>query len=129
MWFKWAIGIVLLLACCYSLAAQEADMSVQEAELTWYRDYLFLFGGSGDVQNAVTNARTFSKMLFDAYYRVVEPGIKHELLKNGLGALWSFTITWLSSMVPQEDELAFVTGCIEVNTLYAMNVQKDWYRF
>jgi len=29
----------------------------------------------------------------------------------------------------KEDELAFVTGGIEVNTLYAMNVQKDWYRY
>ncbi len=116
--------------------------------------------------NAVTNSRTISNMLFDAYYRLAEPSITSTFLKNSLGALWSFTITWLTTMAShesghffranevnanfwieqlgfpgpvgnivfpetktKEDELAFVTGGIEFNTLYTMSVRRDWYRY
>ncbi len=166
MWYKRIISIAVLFICTFLLSAQESTVTVQEAEPSFYRDYQFLFGGWGDVQNAVTNCRTISNMLFDGYYRLLGPAIKNDLLRNGLGALWSFTVTWLSSMAPhelghffranevnatfwieglafpgpvghivfpetktKEDELAFVTGGIEVNTLYATNVQKDWYRY
>lgn len=78
------ICTVVLLVCCFSLSAQGATVTVQETEPALYRDYQLLIGGWGDVQNAVTNCRTISKMLFDGYYRLVEPAIKNELLKNSL---------------------------------------------
>ncbi|HPD80842.1 MAG TPA: hypothetical protein P5519_05155 [Spirochaetia bacterium] len=163
---KHCVFLILVFVCSYTIIAQDTDTTTEDFEPAYYRDYQFLIGGWGDVQNAVTNSRTLSKMLFDAYYRLAAPAITNTFLRESIGALWSFSVTWLSSMAPhelghffranevnatfwieglgfpgpvghivfpatktKEDELAFVTGGIEVNTLYAMNVQKDWYRY
>ena len=163
---KALLCMVCFIACFpMVMTAQEGETNPVQSAPVFYRDYTVMVGGFGDIGNAVHNSRTTSKLMFDCYYRFIAPGIDSQFLRECLGAVWSFTTTWFSTMAShefghffranevgatfwiealgfpgprgnilfsdnktKEDELNFVTGGIEVNTLFAMGVQEDWYR-
>jgi hypothetical protein len=68
----------------------------------YYRDYSLAFGLPWDLSGATQNGRGVAKALSDIYYRGLSSGIESDFIRGTIGALWSFAVSWSSTMWPHE---------------------------
>lgn len=92
--------ISLFIFVNYSIAS--SDTTNVEQGSTYHRDYTLLYSPNYDMLNSVENSRTAAKLLMDAFYRGLGSKIENKTIHNVSGFLWSFAVTWSSTMWPHE---------------------------